>query len=63
SSTPIIDPTNPPAVVPGEFTWSVGGKTAAGVFPKRLIYPESERNTNQNIPAEVGLTVPVWWAQ
>ncbi len=59
----IIDPINPPLdYIPGTFTWSVGGKTAAGVFPKRLIWPEIERNTNQNIPAEVSLTVPVWWA-
>jgi len=58
-----IDPFNPPAnYVPGTFTYSVGGKTN-GAFPQRLVYPESERNTNQNIPAEVPLTVPVWWAQ
>lgn len=60
----VIDPFNPPAdYIPGTFTWSVGGKTAEGVFPKRLVWPELERNTNQNIPDEVGLTVPVWWAQ
>ncbi|HEY3387398.1 MAG TPA: SusD/RagB family nutrient-binding outer membrane lipoprotein [Saprospiraceae bacterium] len=59
----LIDPFNPPAdYVPGTFTYSVGGKTS-GAFPQRLVYPESERNTNQNIPAEVALTVPVWWAQ
>lgn len=59
----IIDPTNPPAdYVPGSFTYSVAG-TTNGLFPKRLVYPESERNTNQNIPAEVAITVPVWWAQ
>jgi hypothetical protein len=61
--TPIIDPINPPTdYIPGTFTYSVGGKTN-GLFPQRLVYPESERNTNQNIPAEVSLTVPVWWAQ
>jgi hypothetical protein len=60
----VIDPFAPNLdYVPGTFTWSVGGKTQEGVFPKRLIWPESERNTNQNIPDEVGLTVPVWWAQ
>jgi hypothetical protein len=63
-SNPVIDPIDPPAdYIPGTFTWSVGGKTSEGVFPQRLVYPESERNTNQNIPAEVALTVPVWWAQ
>jgi hypothetical protein len=48
--------------IPGTFTYSVAG-TTNGLFPKRLVYPEIERNTNQNIPAEVPLTVPVWWAQ
>jgi len=48
--------------IPGTFTYSVAG-TTNGLFPKRLVYPEVERNTNQNIPAEVALTVPVWWAQ
>ena len=57
-----IDPFNPPAdYIPGTFTYSVGGKTS-GMFPQRLVYPESERNSNQNIPAEVPLTEPVWWA-
>lgn len=50
-------------VIPGTFTYSVGGTTPVGEFPKRLIYPESERNTNQSIPAEVPITVPVWWAK
>ncbi len=49
-------------VIPGTFTYAVAG-TTNGLFPQRLVYPESERNTNQNIPAEVALTVPVWWAQ
>lgn len=49
-------------VIPGTFTYAVAG-TTNGLFPKRLVYPESERNTNQNIPAEVAITVPVWWAQ
>lgn len=49
-------------VIPGTFTYSVAGKTN-GLWPQRLIWPESERNSNQNIPAEVSLTTPVWWAQ
>lgn len=49
-------------VIPGTFTYGVAG-TTNGVFPKRLVYPESERNTNQNIPAEQPITEPVWWAK
>ncbi len=49
-------------VIPGTFTYSVGG-TTGGRFPMRLVYPESERNTNTNIPAEVAITEAVWWAQ
>ena len=48
-------------VIPGTFTYSVGG-TTGGLFPMRLVYPESERNTNTNIPAEVAITEAVWWA-
>ncbi|NND33195.1 MAG: SusD/RagB family nutrient-binding outer membrane lipoprotein [Saprospiraceae bacterium] len=47
--------------VPGEFTYSIAGVTG-GAFPKRLIFPAYSRRTNQNTPAEVPLTVPVWWA-
>jgi hypothetical protein len=50
-------------VIPGTLTYSVGGTTSNGQFPKRLIFPESERNTNTNIPTEVPITVPVWWAK
>lgn len=48
-------------VIPGTFTYSVGG-TTSGVFPQRLVWPENERNANQNIPAEQPVTAPVWWA-
>lgn len=48
--------------VPGEFTYSKGGVTG-GAFPKRLIYPDVTRRANPNTPAEVDLTVKVWWAQ
>ncbi len=49
-------------VIPGTFTYSVGG-TTNGLFPMRLVYPETERNTNINIPAEVPITEAVWWAR
>lgn len=47
--------------VPGEFAYGVNGVTG-GQFPKRIVYPLSERNPNPNAPALVPLTTPVWWA-
>lgn len=48
--------------IPGEFTYSKGGVTGTA-FPKRLIFPDITRRANPNTPAEVDLTVKVWWAQ
>jgi hypothetical protein len=45
---------------PTTFTYSVNGSTA-GLFPKRIEYPLSERNSNPNAPALVPITTPVWW--
>ena len=47
--------------VPGEFAYGVNGVTG-GQFPKRIVYPLSERNPNTNAPALVPITTPVWWA-
>ena len=46
--------------VPGEWSYSING-TTGGQFPKRLVFPESVTSTNQNAPALIELTVPVWW--
>ncbi len=46
--------------VPGEFSYSVNG-TTGGQFPKRLVFPENVTSTNENAPALVDITVPVWW--
>jgi hypothetical protein len=32
-----------------------------GKFPKRLIYPDSERKSNPNTPAQVPIFTKVWW--
>lgn len=42
------------------LSYSVTGSTA-GLFPKRIQYPLSERNANPNSPALVPITTPVWW--
>jgi hypothetical protein len=46
--------------VPGQITYSVTGQTG-GLFPKRIVYPLSERNANPNAPALVPITTNVWW--
>jgi len=46
--------------VPGQLAYSVNGSTA-GLFPKRIVYPLSERNANSNAPSLIPTTTPVWW--
>lgn len=46
--------------VPGQLAYSITG-TTAGLFPKRIEYPLSERNANPNAPALIPTTTPVWW--
>lgn len=48
--------------VPGQWTYSITG-TTNGLFPKRLIFPDYSRRTNENTPSAVPLTEPVWWAK
>jgi len=48
--------------IPGQWVYSPAGVTA-GKFPKRLVFPDSERSRNNNTPAEVPITTPVWWGK
>ena len=50
------------AYVPGQWVYSPSSVTS-GKFPKRLVYPDSERSRNSNTPAEVPVTTPVWWGK
>jgi hypothetical protein len=50
-----------PAYVPGEFVVSKNSVLPSAQFPKRLVFPDAERSTNPNTPAEVPITTPVWW--
>ncbi|HMI08589.1 MAG TPA: SusD/RagB family nutrient-binding outer membrane lipoprotein [Flavobacterium sp.] len=52
-----------PGYVPGELAYSVNGATSGGLFPKRIVYPQEETNTNSSTPALLPITTPVWWAQ
>jgi hypothetical protein len=49
--------------VPGQWVYGKNGVTAPGSFPKRLVFPDFERTRNSNTPAQVDLTVKVWWAK
>jgi hypothetical protein len=50
-----------PSYVSGEFVVSKNSVLPAGQYPKRLVFPDAERSTNPNTPAEVPITTPVWW--
>ncbi len=46
--------------VSGQITYAVNGSTG-GLFPKRIVYPLSERNANSNALPLVPITTPIWW--
>ncbi len=48
--------------VSGQFVVSKNTVLGAGILPKRLVYPQTERQTNSNAPAIVPISTPVWWA-
>lgn len=48
--------------VPGQLSYSINGATN-GLFPKRIVYPQEETNTNANTPTLLPITTPVWWDQ
>jgi hypothetical protein len=50
-----------PSYIPGEFVTSKNSVLGGGLFPKRLVFPDAEISTNPNTPAQVPITVPVWW--
>jgi len=51
-----------PLYVPGQFVVSKNSVLGAGLFAKRLPYPNEERTGNPNTPASVPLSTPVWWS-
>lgn len=59
SSVPQTDP----SYIPGQIVYSLGGVTEGKKFPKRIVYPQEETNTNTSTPALLKITEPVWWAQ
>lgn len=49
-----------PGYIAGQIVYSKAGITN-GLFPKRLVYPISERNANPNTPVLVPITTKIWW--
>jgi hypothetical protein len=49
--------------VPGQLVISKSSVLAAGLFPKRFVFPYDERAKNPNTPAEVSISTPVWWGK
>jgi hypothetical protein len=45
----------------GDLVYPIGGVTGVGNYPKRLLFPETERNRNPNTPSQVPITTKVWW--
>jgi len=45
----------------GDLVYPIGGVTGTGIFPKRLLFPETERTRNINTPAQVPATTKIWW--
>lgn len=48
--------------VPGQFVISKNSVLSPGQLPKRLVFPDVEKNRNSNTPAIVPITTGVWWA-
>lgn len=62
TNIPAISPVSQSSVnyVPGQFVYSVTG-TTNGVFPKRLVYPQTESQTNANFPGLKPITEKLWY--
>jgi hypothetical protein len=51
-----------PAYIPGQFVISANTRLDPGKLPKRVFFPDLERQTNSSTPPDLKLDVPVWWA-
>jgi len=47
----------------GQWVYSFSGVTPDKKFPKRLVFPDSERSRNPKTPTEVPIYTPVWWGK
>jgi hypothetical protein len=52
-----------PSYMPGQLVISKHSDLAAGLVPKRFVFPYSETSRNTNAPQQVPETTPTWWGQ
>ncbi|MDH7461919.1 SusD/RagB family nutrient-binding outer membrane lipoprotein [Chitinophagaceae bacterium 26-R-25] len=50
--------------IPGQLVVSASSSLSPGQFPKRLVFPDNERQRNNNTPSisDNPITKPVWWS-
>jgi hypothetical protein len=48
--------------VPGQWVVAKNSVLPAGLMPRRLVFPDVEKNRNSNTPAIVPIQTGVWWA-
>jgi hypothetical protein len=53
-------PQNDQNYIPGQFRVAVENVTG-GLFPKRIVLPNTVKTRNPNAPALAKITAPVWW--
>ena len=49
--------------VPGQIVIVKNSVIAAGLLPKRFVFPYDERSKNPNTPSEISISTPVWWGK
>ncbi len=52
-----------PNYIPGQLVIVKNSVLPPGQVPKRLVFPYTETTINNNSPAVVPITTPVWWGQ
>ena len=52
-----------PNYIPGQLVIVKNSVLAAGQVPKRFVFPYTETTINNNSPALVPITTPVWWGK
>lgn len=49
--------------IPGQIVYTPNGVTGEGNFPRRFVFPNNEKSTNTNTPAQVPIYTKVWWGK
>lgn len=49
--------------IPGQIVFTPNAVTNKGNFPRRYVFPDSEKSRNSNTPKEVPIYTKVWWGK